>query len=312
MPYTPPCTMLKPTPWAPLAYPIHNIADHKMVALPGGQFVMGGPGFDDAKPHWVKLSPFCMATTTVTEGRFYGVTGRYGNQNAPAYHPATEVSWHDGHEYIERCNREYGTKIGYPTEAEWEYAARGPVMDVREFMEKRGMTSAQFLEWLHDGKRLENFVTQLQAGVDIHNDPEKVKNLLEGGQPLWAWHVYGSATGALNHDEVWFDQKGAAPVSWGPPNGFGLFGMSGGVWEWVGDFYKGDFYELNRDPKTQTRQDPVNITEGRFRGLRGGSWFNYVPDFLRAACRYDCARPGYRNYDFGFRVASSVPQDSSV
>jgi formylglycine-generating enzyme required for sulfatase activity len=310
MPHTPGCNLLKPS-WPRLVYPTREVAGHKMVDLPGGFSVMGSKHYDDAEPHVVQLSPFSVALTAVTEGRFYEVTGRSGRQNAPASHPVTHVSWIDGVEYIERCNREYGTQIGYLTEAEWEYAARGPAVDVRQLMETKGMTPTQFLEWIHQEECLENFVTQLQVGTKIYNDfsGDEFKQLIYGKQPLWAYHVFGPVTGSLNQDEVWYSQKGTVPVSWGPPNGFGLFGVIGGVWEWCADLYKEGFYKENRDPKTDARENPINLTEGKRRVVRGGSWYDNDPVFLRAACRGSYV-PDYRYYYVGFRVAAPAPQDS--
>jgi uncharacterized protein (TIGR02996 family) len=80
-----------------------------------------------------------------------------------------------------------------------------------------------------------------------------------------------------------------------PPNAWGLFGMHGNVWEWCQDEYR--YYE---DINIEGILDTKNRDEAA-RVLRGGSWGGDA-GFCRAASRYRLA-PGYRNYNFGFRVA---------
>jgi sulfatase modifying factor 1 len=51
-----------------------------------------------------------------------------------------------------------------------------------------------------------------------------------------------------------------------PPNGYGLYAMSGGVWEWTSDWYDAESY---RESPTGDPRDPE---EGAAKVLRGGSW----------------------------------------
>ncbi|ETW92226.1 MAG: hypothetical protein ETSY2_54060, partial [Candidatus Entotheonella gemina] len=79
------------------------------------------------------------------------------------------------------------------------------------------------------------------------------------------------------------------------PNGYGLYDMSGNVWEWVEDRYDEKFYGT----KEATQRDPVNISAGDRRVVRGGSWYDGAEN-LRAANRYRFA-PEDRFGDLGFR-----------
>jgi sulfatase modifying factor 1 len=100
------------------------------------------------------------------------------------------------------------------------------------------------------------------------------------------------------------------------PNAWGLYDMSGNVWEWCMDWYSGDYY--NNSPAT----NPKGPSSGKYRVLRGGSWLNYDnyfrpanhfsnnPDlrtngrYIRSASRESRIHT-YRSYVDGFRVVVS-------
>jgi formylglycine-generating enzyme required for sulfatase activity len=78
------------------------------------------------------------------------------------------------------------------------------------------------------------------------------------------------------------------------PNDWGLYDMSGSVWEWVHDWYEGD---LGSDPVT----DPAGAEQPTLgRVLRGGSC-QVEAQYLRSASRYTSASPSVRIPLHGFR-----------
>ena len=130
-----------------------------------------------------------------------------------------------------------------PTEAEWEYAARG-------------------------GEDL------LYSGSDTMSDVG----------------FYSSNSGATTH------VVGTAPQA----NAFGLWDMSGNVWEWTQDGYDSGYYSSS--PGT----DPAGPTgPGTHRVSRGGSWGDGAAD-VRVAVRFDIT-PGDAYVAQGFRLARTVP-----
>jgi len=103
------------------------------VWVPGGSFLMGSDeGNDDEKPsHIVTVDGFYLSKYEVTFNlydKFCEATGRskpddegWGRGNRPAIN----VSWNDAVAFCEWLSKKTGTAIRLPTEAEWEYAARG-------------------------------------------------------------------------------------------------------------------------------------------------------------------------------------------
>ncbi len=118
-----------------------NGVDFTMVAVEGGTFTMGATseqgsdaGSNESPTHSVTLDNYYIGETEVTQALWYAVMGykptSSGSQWSSTYglgdnYPAYYISWEDCQTFITKLNALTGKTFRMPTEAEWEYAARG-------------------------------------------------------------------------------------------------------------------------------------------------------------------------------------------
>ena len=111
-------------------YMVNGVA-FTMVKVEGGLFSMGAANDDnearpDEKPnHLVSLSPYYIGQTEVTQELWDAVMGTDPSAFTGDKKPVERVSWDDCKEFIRQLNTLTGEQFRLPTEAEWEFAARG-------------------------------------------------------------------------------------------------------------------------------------------------------------------------------------------
>ena len=109
-----------------------NGVSFDMVYVEGGTFDMGATieqgsdAWDKEKPvHSVTLSGYYIGKCEVTQELWEAVMGGNPSEFIGAQKPVERVSWYDCQEFVSRLNSLTGRTFRLPTEAEWEYAARG-------------------------------------------------------------------------------------------------------------------------------------------------------------------------------------------
>jgi formylglycine-generating enzyme len=193
--------------------------------------------------------------------------------------PVAEVSWYGAAAYCNWRSQQEGKRPCYnlftwvcnfeqngyrlPTEAEWEYAARGGIPDGR-FPWGYTISHAQA-----------NYHSMGINGPPVYYDV----NPAEGYHPIWS------------QDGI---EPYTAPVGSFPPNGYGLYDMAGNVDEWCNDWFSKDYYEVS--PNT----NPKGPATGIGRVLRSGYW-GVSAEGCRVASRGDGY--AYMSYVYsGFRL----------
>ena len=132
-------------------------------------------------------------------------------------HPVVQVSWLDAHTYATWAGKRL------PTEAEWEFAARGGLIQKR-------------YPW----------------GDELEPSGRHFMNVWQGAFPT------------LNTEADGF--YGPAPAKSYKPNGYGLYQMTGNVWEWCWDWFDAGYYRVSAE------KNPTGPSAGARRVMRGGSY----------------------------------------
>ena len=252
-----------------------NVSKEGMVHIPGGEFLMGTmhrdgfPADGEGPVRKVKVNSFFIDSTTVTNAQFAEFikeTGykteaeqfgwsfvfhsllspevarqvKQGVQETPwwlvvegAYwyqpegpdsgidhrmdHPVVHISWNDAVAYCDWSGKRL------PTEAEWEFAARGGL-------------EQKIYPW----------------GDQLLVDNHHYCNIWQGEFP--------------KSNTIEDGYEGTAPAKSFPPNGYGLYNVSGNVWEWCSDWFAKSIHTRGG------RDNPQGPNSGQTKIIRGGSY----------------------------------------
>ncbi len=175
-------------------------------------------------------------------------------------YPVVQVSWDDAQAYCKWANKRL------PTEAEWEFAARGNLKN-------------KIYSW----------------GNESVDEGKSKTNSWQGDFP--------------KHNTIKDKFLKSAPVKSFPANGYGLFDMSGNVWEWCHDWYDSNYYTTvpNKvfNPKGPTKSFDPNDLYAQKHVIRGGSFLcneGYCSGYRNARRMKETPDTGMEH--IGFRCVS--------
>ncbi|MBC7552881.1 MAG: SUMF1/EgtB/PvdO family nonheme iron enzyme [Taibaiella sp.] len=150
----------------------------EMVAVAGGTFDMGADSeaVDRRPAHTVTLNNFNIGKYEVTEAQWMAVMGAFPSSYSYCDNcPITNVSFNDVQAFIEKLNAMSGKHYRLPTEAEWEFAARG---GVKEHMRKDN--SDELVGRKYSGKVVLQYIAWFERNAKDHvhavgkKDPNKL------------------------------------------------------------------------------------------------------------------------------------------
>lgn len=236
-----------------------------LVYVPAGTFTMGSEtGDSDEQPeHQVMLDGFWIDKTEVTEAQFTAFLNDEGNQTEEG------VTWYDNDDFnarIDLSGENWVVQSGFVDHPAIEMSWYG----AQAYCEWVGGQLPSEAQWEYAARGSESFT--------------------------YPWGIGQPSRFSANYNN---NVRGTVPVgSYQSRSWVGAFDMAGNVWEWVNDWYDGNYYA------NSPSENPMGPESGTSRVLRGGSWF-FGETFLRSANRA-FSPPSTADELYGFRCIVSV------
>ena len=121
---------------------------------------------DDEMPvHMVELHDYYIGETVVTQALWKAVMGENPSHYEGDDLPVEQVSWNDCQMFIQKLNRMTGKRFRLPSEAEWEYAARGG--DLSEGLKYPGSNSINSVAWNRDNSKSMTHVVKQKSPNEL-------------------------------------------------------------------------------------------------------------------------------------------------
>ncbi len=253
---------------------IDTAIDLEMVMIPKGKFVMGNTGnyigYPEEKPvHSVEISSdFLMSKYEITQKIYKTIMGINPSNFKGDSLPVEMISWEDAIEFCNKLSDYFNFEKCYLIE-----------------VDPKSQNKSISCNWTANGFRLPTeaeweYAAKANTNSDYYNGDllESDCTPLDSNLNLIAWYCGNAKSNTAN-------------VGLKQANSFGLFDMSGNVWEWCWDYF--GIYS------TDFTIDPTGPINGTSRVLKGGSWVSN-PYFCRPSLRYSF--PEGRSNSFGIRV----------
>ena len=169
-----------------------------MVSVEGGIFEMGAQNVDPSQPnydeeawdrespvHLVTLSDYYIGETEVTQELWQAVMGNNPSHFLGAQKPVEQVTWNDCQTFVKRLNQLTGMSFRLPTEAEWEFAAKGG--NESQGYKYSGSDNIDDVAWYSaDGKQTRLVKNKLPNELGIY---DMCGNVME-----WCYDLFGDYT----------------------------------------------------------------------------------------------------------------------
>jgi formylglycine-generating enzyme required for sulfatase activity len=250
-----------------------------LVLLPGAKFLMGAQTnpskanfdpharWDEAPVHEVSLSAFLLSKYELTQGQWVRMRGSNPSSHQPPsslarslLYPLEQVSWNEGMTWLPRSG------LSLPSEAQWEYGARG------------GTTTPWWT-----GQERESLREQHAANL--------ADQALARDDPNWP--------NVKDWPELDDGHAAPAPAGTFTANPFGLHETAGNVWEWCLDGWDSGVYVQ------RPAVDPLASWVGAaYRPCRGGAFYDKAA-LARSATRNQNL-PSYADQALGLRPARAL------
>ncbi len=235
----------------------------EMIVIPEGNFLRGSNGGnrDETPRHQVHLSSFAIDIHPVTNEQFVRFLDILGGEKDSNHQDVIRLR----DSRIKRSGGKLSIESGY---------AKHPVVGVTWY------GAMAYAKWV---------------GMRLPTEAE------------WEIAAYGGLEGVLyptgddiEKTESNFFSSDTTPVKSYPANDYGLYDMSGNVYEWCYDWYGYNYYEVS----IQEPENPMGPLQGVYRVLRGGCWKSLKED-LRCSRRHK-NNPGTVNGTYGFRCVTDA------
>ncbi|MGH7994151.1 MAG: formylglycine-generating enzyme family protein [Limisphaerales bacterium] len=269
------------------------------VFIPAGSFTMGDTldGESDAVPTNIYVSAFFMDTNPVSYGQWqtiynWAVTNGYNFDNAgagkAANHPVQTVDWYDCVKWSNARSQQAGLTPVYYTDAEMTQVYTN------------GDTDAVYPNWSANGFRLPTEAEWEKAArggsgglrYPWGNTISESQANYQGNTSSFSYDLGPNGYNAVG---VSSGYPYTTPVGYFTPNGFGLYDMTGNIFEWCWDWYGIPYGQ----PTTNDPTGPATGLEYR-RMIRGGFWASYAQN-CKVSWRDDLNAPSTANVAIGFR-----------